>query len=168
MNNQKLVQWILRIAVAGEFIGHGMFALQGKEGWFKYFEAVDPERLLSFIDEQKEKLAEKSKILGKLIPDLRKQAVQIPSAEAHVLVGKEGFKTMRKDVLKQQKDLYLIGAKGKEDRALKYFFPNFDKLRIQNKIWWRVLFDHEVRDKNITKLPRQIMIIAYCAFLASR
>jgi uncharacterized membrane protein YphA (DoxX/SURF4 family) len=30
-------EWILRIAVAGEFLGHGVFALQGKEGWFKYF-----------------------------------------------------------------------------------------------------------------------------------
>lgn len=26
MNNTKLVQWVLRIAVAGEFIGHGAFA----------------------------------------------------------------------------------------------------------------------------------------------
>jgi uncharacterized membrane protein YphA (DoxX/SURF4 family) len=40
MNNAKTVEWILRIAVAGEFLGHGMFALQGKEGWFKYFNAV--------------------------------------------------------------------------------------------------------------------------------
>jgi uncharacterized membrane protein YphA (DoxX/SURF4 family) len=37
MNNPKLIEWVLRIAVAGEFIGHGVFALQGKEGWFKYF-----------------------------------------------------------------------------------------------------------------------------------
>lgn len=37
--NTKAVSWILRIGVAGEFFGHGMFALQGKEGWFKYFEA---------------------------------------------------------------------------------------------------------------------------------
>ena len=37
MNNPKIIEWILRIAVAGEFIGHGAFALQGKEGWFKYF-----------------------------------------------------------------------------------------------------------------------------------
>lgn len=29
--------WILRVAVAGEFLGHGVFAIQGKEGWFKYF-----------------------------------------------------------------------------------------------------------------------------------
>ena len=30
----------LRIAVAGEFIGHGVFAIQRKADWFKYFEAV--------------------------------------------------------------------------------------------------------------------------------
>jgi|SRR3989338_4550284 len=35
--NSKKVEWVLRIAVAGEFIGHGVFAVQGKEAWFKYF-----------------------------------------------------------------------------------------------------------------------------------
>lgn len=29
---------MLRVAVAGEFFGHGMFALGKKAGWFKYFE----------------------------------------------------------------------------------------------------------------------------------
>ena len=40
MTNKKSLwwaDWVLRIAIAGEFIGHGVFALQGKEGWFKYF-----------------------------------------------------------------------------------------------------------------------------------
>jgi uncharacterized membrane protein YphA (DoxX/SURF4 family) len=40
MENIKKAEWILRIAVAGEFIGHGAFALQQKAGWFKYFEAI--------------------------------------------------------------------------------------------------------------------------------
>jgi uncharacterized membrane protein YphA (DoxX/SURF4 family) len=40
MPNYKAVEWVLRIAVAGEFLGHGVFALQGKPGWFKYFNAV--------------------------------------------------------------------------------------------------------------------------------
>lgn len=40
MSNTKIVEWVLRIAVAGEFIGHGVFALQQKVGWIKYFEAV--------------------------------------------------------------------------------------------------------------------------------
>ncbi|OGZ53668.1 MAG: hypothetical protein A3B25_01325 [Candidatus Ryanbacteria bacterium RIFCSPLOWO2_01_FULL_48_26] len=34
--NTKLVSWILRVSVAGEFIGHGVFALQGKADWIKW------------------------------------------------------------------------------------------------------------------------------------
>lgn len=40
MHTTKAFEWVLRIAVAGEFIGHGVFALQQKAGWIKYFEAV--------------------------------------------------------------------------------------------------------------------------------
>lgn len=40
MTNTKKIEWILRIAVAGEFLGHGVFALQQKTGWIRYFEAV--------------------------------------------------------------------------------------------------------------------------------
>ncbi len=37
MKNNKLIEWILRVSVAGEFIGHGVFALQGKESWIGWF-----------------------------------------------------------------------------------------------------------------------------------
>ena len=33
MSNSKIIEWILRIGVAGEFLGHGVFALQGKPQW---------------------------------------------------------------------------------------------------------------------------------------
>lgn len=33
-------EWILRIAVFGTFLGHGLLALGVKQGWIKYFEAV--------------------------------------------------------------------------------------------------------------------------------
>ena len=42
----KLLEWVLRISVAGEFAGHGIFALQGKQdwlGWFGKFGISDPE-----------------------------------------------------------------------------------------------------------------------------
>lgn len=42
--NSKYAEWTLRVAVAGEFIGHGVFALQGKEewiGWFSIFGITD-------------------------------------------------------------------------------------------------------------------------------
>jgi len=35
--NTNLTQWVLRIAVAGEFFGHGVFALQGKKTWIDWF-----------------------------------------------------------------------------------------------------------------------------------
>ena len=53
--NTKHVEWVLRIAVAGEFLGHGVFALQGKKdwiGWFMQFGVSNPEtsaQLLMFI-----------------------------------------------------------------------------------------------------------------------
>lgn len=37
MNKTKTIEWILRIAVAGEFLGHGVFALQGKQQWVGWF-----------------------------------------------------------------------------------------------------------------------------------
>lgn len=33
MENTKRIEWVLRIAVTGEFLGHGVFALQGKQTW---------------------------------------------------------------------------------------------------------------------------------------
>jgi hypothetical protein len=34
--NVSLLEWVLRISVAGEFLGHGVFALQGKADWVKW------------------------------------------------------------------------------------------------------------------------------------
>ena len=51
MNNQ-LINWVLRIAVAGEFIGHGVFALQGKVqwvGWIVKMLGVSPELAAIFL-----------------------------------------------------------------------------------------------------------------------
>ncbi|MEK7575748.1 MAG: hypothetical protein AAB491_01515 [Patescibacteria group bacterium] len=40
MNNTNLIKWVLRIAVAGEFIGHGVFALQGKKVWIDWIKQL--------------------------------------------------------------------------------------------------------------------------------
>lgn len=40
MENSKKIEWILRIAVAGEFIGHGVFGVQVKQSWISYLTSV--------------------------------------------------------------------------------------------------------------------------------
>ena len=37
--NKKL-EWVLRIAIFGEFLGHGIFALQGKAAWIGWIEQI--------------------------------------------------------------------------------------------------------------------------------
>lgn len=36
----KKIEWILRIAVFGEFLGHGVFALQGKSQWLGWISQI--------------------------------------------------------------------------------------------------------------------------------
>lgn len=35
--SHKTIEWVLRIAVFGEFLGHGVFALQQKPAWIGWF-----------------------------------------------------------------------------------------------------------------------------------
>ena len=112
----------------------------------KYFQASNPEKLLGYVDEQKTKLDNKGKEIKKLLPELKKQFELKPEAEARVLSGKEGFKTMRLDCLKQKQDIYLIGGKGVEYSALEFFFPGFDKKRIKLGIKFKILADFGVQN----------------------
>lgn len=48
----KAIQWVLRIAIAGEFIGHGVLALQGKAAWIAWismFTGFQPERATQLL-----------------------------------------------------------------------------------------------------------------------
>ena len=36
MTNNKKIEWLLRVGVAGEFLGHGLLAIGGKADWIKW------------------------------------------------------------------------------------------------------------------------------------
>lgn len=36
MESNKKIEWVLRVAIFGTFVGHGVFALQGKETWIRW------------------------------------------------------------------------------------------------------------------------------------
>ena len=46
MKNISLLEWVLRFGVAGEFVGHGILALEGKKdwiGWVQQLTGVQPD-----------------------------------------------------------------------------------------------------------------------------
>ena len=108
----------------------GLVSYVIKEG-MKYFEAANPEKIIDFIEENERKLNETKKEAEKIVSELKKGLDTLkPHAEAHVLEGIEGFKTMRRDVLRNSKgELLLIGAIWKEDEIMPAFFNDWNKKR---------------------------------------
>jgi len=107
----------------------------------KYFEATEPERLMEFIQERKKELDECEEELESTVSKIVKAYGKAkPEAEAHVLAGIEGFKTMRRDVLKNAKGEHLlIGSISREGDVMPKFFKNWNKSRQLKGIRMRVL-----------------------------
>lgn len=40
ISNNKKLEWILRIGVAGEFFGHGLLAISGKKDWIDWINQI--------------------------------------------------------------------------------------------------------------------------------
>lgn len=117
----------------------------------KYFQPKDPNRLKNYIDEQKEKLEQKKEELSKDIIRLkRKFNNKISYQEAEIYRGSEGIKTILLDCL-NSKEVYFIGATGFVGEKMPYFWPHYNKKRIQKKIVWKLLLNVEAKDKPITR-----------------
>lgn len=133
----------------------------------KFFEAADPDMLVDFIDEKKRELEESKSEIKKIVTDLKSLRSQLkPHAEAHVFLGIEGFKTMRRDVLKHAKGEHLLlGAISREPVVMPHFWTYFNKERIRLGIKMRILHQLNTREKpvrsemiDIRFLPKEITI----------
>ncbi len=107
----------------------------------KYFQAVKPEKLLDYIDEQKSNI---KSIISELknIEGLKKEEIN-----ASIFKGKEGLKAVYSQMLKEGKDVYIIGAKGLIFSELQHFMPNFERERLKNKMKWICLWDTKEAQK---------------------
>lgn len=105
----------------------------------KYFQAVEPEKLLDYIDEQKEALKQ-------ALPQLKSlEGMKKEEIHASVYKGKEGIKSILSTILREGQDIYILGAKGIIFSELKYFMPNFERERIKKKIRFIKLYDNSDR-----------------------
>ena len=101
----------------------------------KYFQAASPEKLLDYVNEKKE-------IVNQLIPELKKlEGMKKEEINASIYKGKEGIKTIHYEMLKEGKDVYVLGAKGMIFKELPFFIPNFEKERIKKKIKFKLIYD---------------------------
>ena len=114
----------------------------------QYFQAVAPEKLLEYVDEQKEAVKQ-------ALPELKNlEGMKKEEIKASVFKGKEGLKTIHSEMLKEGKDVLVLGAKGLIFSELPYFIPNWDRERIKKKIHFKCLYDTEDIEKRQNKEKR--------------
>ena len=119
-----------------------------KKGSVTFFEATSSEKIVDVLEEEKLALDQKISEMKKVIPELNKYRESKPRAEAYILEGIEGFKAMRRDVLKHAKKEHLmIGAIARENEVMPIFFQKWDKERKKLGIKIRVLYKSDARGK---------------------
>ena len=105
------------------------------KGFKKYFQASAPQRLMEYLDEKKH-------MVSQLLPELESMVgMKREQITAQIYKGKEGLKSIHSEMLKECKDVYLIGAKGLVFKELQYFMPHFEKEREKKKIRLHLIYD---------------------------
>ncbi len=107
----------------------------------KYFKASDPEKIVDYIKEMQ-------RSIQNIIPELNK-IKSIPKSKTLVELyqGKEGMKTVFKDILREKKDYHVFGEEGKFQEILPIFIQQFLRDVVKYKISERLLSKESKRGK---------------------
>jgi len=114
----------------------------------RYFEAAPPERLLEILKEKEDNIKQ-------IMPEL--QLLGRFSEEKKEVVffrGKQAIKTVFEDQIKEGKPIMVFGNAINVNEIVNYYFPHFDKQRIEKNISVRMLFDESARkEEYLKKIP---------------
>jgi len=110
----------------------------------RYFEAVNPGRLLEIIEEKKAKLM-------LVLPDLEEQFLaKKEKQETNFYKGKSGLKSVFEDQLAEKKEILIIGSSTEFAEVLPFYFKWYDERRKKEKIRARIIFSNR---KNKARIP---------------
>ena len=117
----------------------------------KYFEAANPSRLLTILDEKKEAINRAKKELEPIVIKLNTIKELQPKQEVRFFKGAEGFKTVYEDILNTKKDYAGYGPGEQIEKVLRHYFNHFVKERIKSKISIKLIYNENSRGKKFTK-----------------
>jgi len=110
----------------------------------KYFQAVEPKKLLDYLKEKQDKLQ-------KILPDLEEIEKIQEKIEVEIFEGKEGVKTFYMYLSKTKNEVVGFGITGLAYDILKYYAPKVIK-KMSEEIHARYIAFDKTKDKEITKL----------------
>ncbi|PIN75483.1 hypothetical protein COV18_02930 [Candidatus Woesearchaeota archaeon CG10_big_fil_rev_8_21_14_0_10_37_12] len=142
VSSSKVYKILDRLEEKG-LVGH---IIKGK---IKHYKAMEPKRVLDYIEQRQEQLNQKKELVKQILPELEQQQ-KIEETEATLF---EGFKAVTNQVsnlldeLKSRESYYVLGVGYGETPAIRPFFTKYHKKRQQKKIKVIMLANHNERDK---------------------
>jgi sugar-specific transcriptional regulator TrmB len=115
----------------------------------QYFEVARPNKLLNILKEKQQKI---QKVMPRL-QELYQYAVKKPKIE--IYEGKEGIKTVVDDLIRTGKEILVYGSTKKQLKALHFYFPNYIKRRIKERIKIKVLTEQSKTTEKIKKKDKK-------------
>jgi len=123
-------------------------------GKIKYFSAMEPKRVLQYMEEKEKSLQEKKEHVKRLVPQLEFEQKMAGKKTDAVIY--EGFKAVTNfyrnivDELKRGEEYYVLGAMYGGIPGLRSFFYNHHTRRSKKGVKLKMLANHEIKE-NIEK-----------------
>ena len=125
----------------------------------KFFNAENPERIIGFIENRREEIEKNKEVIRRVLPKLiERQKTALEKQEARVFIGKEGIKSILEDVLTIGENFVGFGAEGKFKEIYKWYFTNWQKRRMKQKISYRIIYNKRLEGKRPTKEQRLVQV----------
>jgi len=119
------------------------------QGKITFFRALEPKRLLDYIDEEEEALKQKRKSVAELIPSLEKQMRSVVGPQATIYTGFKAVTNFFRNILddlKTGEEYFVLGAKYIEDMPEQSrFFYKYHQLRGLKKIKVNMLMNNDMK-----------------------
>jgi len=117
----------------------------------KNFKAVDPDRLMDFLEEKKRKISEEEQQIREVLPRLKlMQGLVKDETQAEIFQGWKGLETvyslLRKTVKKGDTNYVLGASKGEDEETVKKFFNKHLSLLALKKIKQKIIYNEEARE----------------------
>ncbi|MBN2112418.1 hypothetical protein JW707_04960 [Candidatus Woesearchaeota archaeon] len=111
----------------------------------KWFEAVEPKRLIQIAEEKMQNLKQ-------IVPKLEmKHGMTKEKEETVFFKGKQALKTVFDDQIQEKRTIYVTGASAEASDILKYYFTHYDKKRKANRIHVKMIFPEDSRKSEMLK-----------------
>lgn len=124
----------------------------------RYFRAVTPTHLIDMLGDKEKEIRKQKEEFRKALPELLKlQNTEKKTTKVELYSGKEGIKTVYNEILRSVKSYAILGATGKITEELEFYFPHHERERVRRKIGLKILFNPELRKKEV------VMNRKYCS-----